>query len=170
MQQDEVESCIDSAVARVRSMAVAWEEILGRSVWNQAVGALADTISSKFIADVMDMTSISQDEAYSTAQAIAKVTELDDLFLPSRAAGKPKEAGEIASTAQYVPTWLRLQFLSEVLQSNLNEVKYLWFESELSLYFTAEEVIDLVNMSFEANARTKEVIRDITQKPHPIRM
>jgi protein transport protein DSL1/ZW10 len=170
MQQHDIEDCIDQAIGHIRSMAVTWEEILGRSVWNQAVGALADTISSKFLADIMDMTSISQDEAYSTAQAISKVTELDELFLPSRAAGTPKEAGEMAATAQYVPTWLRLQFLSEVLQSNLNEVKFLWFESELSLHFTSQEVVDLVNMSFEANARTKEVVREITHNPHPIDM
>ncbi|CAI4210289.1 unnamed protein product [Parascedosporium putredinis] len=93
----------------------------------------------------MDLPAIGQDEAYNIASMIAKVTELDD----------------------YAPSWLRLQYLSEVLQSNLNEVRYLWFESELSLYFSAGEVIDLVNVSFEANARSKEVIREIKERPHP---
>lgn len=172
MQQDEAESCVDSAVARVRSMAVMWESILARSVWCQAVGSLVDTVSTKIIADVMDLPSIGQDEAYNIAKLIVTVTELDDLFLPSRLQNRgqgpgSEGAGEIPSTAQHAPSWLRLQYLSEVLQSNLRDVRYLWMESELSLYFSAEEVVDLINQSFEDNARTREVIKEVTQNPRP---
>lgn len=153
-------------------MAVTWESILARSVWYQAAGSLVDTVSTKIISDVMDLPSIGQDEAYNIAKLIATVTELDDLFLPSRfhnrgQAPGPDVAGEIPATAQYAPSWLRLQYLSEVLQSNLRDVRYLWMESELSLYFTADEVVDLINLSFEDNARTREVLREITQNPQP---
>ncbi|KAL9942179.1 hypothetical protein ACHAQF_004440 [Verticillium nonalfalfae] len=178
MQQDEMDSCIDSAMARVRSMAVTWESILARSVWYQAVGALVDRLATKIISDVMDMASVGQDEAYKIAQLIAKVTELDDLFLPSRSWSSAATAGgraptaadaeEIPATAQYASSWLRLKYLSEVLQSNLNEVKYLWCDSELSLYFSADEVVDLIEASFEANARTKETIREIRERPQPV--
>ncbi|KZL68237.1 is centromere binding protein at prophase [Colletotrichum incanum] len=156
MQQDELDSCVDSAVARVRSLAVTWESILARSVWYQAVGSLADAISSKIISDVMDASSIGQDDAYRIAQLIANITELDDLFLPSR-----------STTAQYAATWLRLKYLSEVLQSNLNEVRYLWNDSELSLYFSADEVVDLIEASFDANPRMRETIRAIRENPSP---
>ncbi|KAH8908938.1 hypothetical protein BR93DRAFT_977027 [Coniochaeta sp. PMI_546] len=172
MQQDETESCIVSAVARVRSMAVTWENILARSVWYQAVGSLVDTISSKIITDVMELPAIGQDEAYDIAKMIATVTELDDLFLPSRfqqqGAGKHvEESDEVPTTAQYASTWLRLKYLSEVLQSNLRDLRYLWMESELSFYFTVDEVLELIRLSFEDNARTREVIREITHNPHP---
>lgn len=152
-------------------MAVTWEGILAHSVWYQAVGSLVDTVSSKIIADVMDMTGIGQDEAYNIANMIATVTELDDLFLPSRFqhqdAQKGKDADEVPTTAQYGSTWLRLKYLSEVLQSNLRDLRYLWMESELSFYFSVDEVLDLINLSFEDNARTREVMREITQNPHP---
>jgi len=173
LQQDDAEGFIDAAVSRVRAMAVAWETILTRSMWYQAVGSLVDTIATKVISDVMDMPAIGQDEAYNIANLMAKIITLDDLFLPTRAASQGKaEAGrgEMAATAQYAPSWLRLQYLSEVLQSNLREVRYLWMESELSLYFTVDEVVDLINLSFEANARSREVIKDISQHPHPIRL
>ncbi|OHF02795.1 is centromere binding protein at prophase [Colletotrichum orchidophilum] len=177
MQQDELDSCVDSALARVRSMAVTWELILARSVWYQAVGSLLDALSSKIISDVMDASSIGQDDAYGIAKLIAKVTELDDLFLPSRstaataaAHGQQVSSGadEIPTTAQYVATWLRLKYLSEVLQSNLNEVKYLWCDSELSLYFSADEVVDLIEASFDANPRMRETIRAIRETPSPV--
>lgn len=162
MQQDETESCIESGTARIRTMAATWEPILARSVWTQAIGSLADALATKLITDVLEMPSIGQDEAYNIAKLITAATELDDLF--------PGSGGEdsLPETAQFAPSWLRLKYLSEVLQSNLNEVRYMWFESELSLHFAAREVIDLIEASFEANARTKETIREIQAKPAPL--
>ncbi|KAJ4389379.1 ribosome biogenesis protein ytm1 [Gnomoniopsis smithogilvyi] len=169
IQQDDIDGCIDAAVARVRTLSTTWERILARSAWYQAVGSLVDAISLKIISDVMDAPSVSQDDAYNIAKLIATVTELDDLFLPSRASKHVpanKEA-EVPQTTQYAPSWMRLKYLSEVLQSNLRDVRFLWMESELSLFFTVSEVLDLINLSFEDNARTREVIREITANPHP---
>ena len=164
MQQDEMESAVEGGTARVRTMAATWESILARSVWSQAIGSLADTLASRLIRDVLETPSIGQEEAYSIAKLIAAATELDDLFLPSKLSGEEPEANEVPATAQYASNWLRLKYLSEVLQSNLNEVKYLWCDSELSLYFTVEEVVDLVQASFEDNPRTRETIREIRAK------
>ena len=176
LQQDDTADCVSLTVTHIRAVAVAWEGILSRSAWQQAVGSLVETVAAKIISDVMDMSSIGQDEAYNIANFISTVTELDDLFLPSRflSANQRKpitpqgEADEIPTTAQYAASWLRLKYLSEVLQSNLKDVRFLWIESELSLYFTVAEVLDLINMSFEDNPRTREVIREITQNPRPL--
>jgi centromere/kinetochore protein ZW10 len=147
-------------------------------VWQQAVGSLVDAVAAKMIADVMDLPSIGQDEAYNIAGLIASVVELDDLFLPSRLQGggggglgetKGGEGeGEVPVTAQFAGSWLRLKYLSEVLQSNLRDVRFLWVEGELSLYFTAEEVVELVKVSFEDNVRTREVIREIRGNVRPL--
>ncbi|KAL8342580.1 hypothetical protein RB601_004878 [Gaeumannomyces tritici] len=157
------QSFMESAVAQVRSVSAAWDGILTKSAWFQAVGSLVDAVATKVIADVMEMPSIGQDEAYNIANMISSITELDDLFPPTRIGDE-----QIPSTSQYVPSWLRLKYLSEVLQSNLREVRYLWIESELSLYFTLEETLDLISASFEDNARTKEIVREIKANPHPI--
>lgn len=171
LQQDDIETCADAAIAHVRTLAATWEGILARSAWYQAVGSLVDAISLKIILDVMEAPSVSQDDAFSVAKLIAVVTELDDLFLPSRATGRRPEGDEAGApqTMAYAPSWMRLKYLSEVLQSNLRDVRYLWLESELSLFFDVDEVVDLINLSFEDNARTREVIRDITSIPHPRR-
>ncbi|KAL6360700.1 hypothetical protein LRP88_06407 [Fusarium phalaenopsidis] len=169
MQQDEMEACIEAGTARIRTMAVVWKPILARSVLTQALGSLAEALATKLITDVLEMPSIGQDEAYNIAKLIAAATELDDLFLPSSLSGTSSDNAddEVPQTAQFAPSWLRLKYLSEVLQSNLNEVRYLWFESELSLYFSASEVVDLIEASFEANPRTRETIREIQSKPAP---
>ncbi|KAK7744262.1 ribosome biogenesis protein ytm1 [Diatrype stigma] len=167
LQQDgldssDLEAQVDNAISRVRAIAGTWSGILSHSARTQAVGSLVDTIAAKLIADVMDLAGIGQDEAYNIASLIARIEQLDDLFLPP---GAGKDA--IPRTAQYAASWMRLKFLSEVLQSNLQEVLYLWNESDLSLEFTADEVIDLVRLSFVDNARTRDVIREIESKPHP---
>lgn len=169
IQQDQMGSAVEAGVGRIRSMAATWEGILARSVWSQAIGSLADALAVKLITDVLEMASIGQDEAYGIAKLIALATELDDLFLPSKLCGAAApEDDEVPATAQYAPSWLRLKYLSEVLQSNLNEVRYLWMESELSLYFSAEEVVDLIRASFEDNARTRAAIREVQAKPGPL--
>lgn len=158
------EAQVDGATARVRDVARTWKAILSRSAWCQAVGSLVDTLASKLVADVMDLPGIGQDEAYNTANLIARVEGLDDLFLPPSSSTTETA---VPQTAQYAAGWLRLKYLGEVLQSNLNEVLYLWNESELSLEFAADEVIDLVRLSFVDNARTRDVIREIQGRPHP---
>ncbi|PON26844.1 hypothetical protein TGAM01_v204345 [Trichoderma gamsii] len=163
-QQDDKDSSIEAGTARIRNVAAIWEPILKRSVWSQAVGSLADSLASRIISDVLEMSSIGQEEAFSIAQLIATATELDDLFIPSKLAGTAPVPDEMPTTAQYAPNWLRLKYLGEVLQSNLNEVKYLWCDSELSLYFTVDEVIDLIHASFEDNARTRGTIKEIRAK------
>jgi protein transport protein DSL1/ZW10 len=170
LQQEDAEGFIDAAVSRVRAMAVTWESILARSAWCQAVGSLVDAIATKIINDIMEMPSIGSDEAFNIANLIARIVTLDDLFLPSRVQGGTQPlatADEVPMTAQYAASWLRLQYLSEVLQSNLNELRYLWMEGELSLYFRLDEVVDLINASFEANARSREVVKEITANPKP---
>ncbi|KAL7625179.1 ribosome biogenesis protein ytm1 [Parahypoxylon ruwenzoriense] len=168
LQQDGLDSSdldaqVDNAIGHVRATAATWSTILSRSAWSQAVGSLVDTIAAKLVSDVMDLAGIGQDEAYNIASLIARITELDNLFLPHDA---PKDA--VPTTAEYAGSWLRLKYLSEVLQSNLQDVRYLWMESELSLYFTVEEVIELISLSFVDNARTREVVKEIEVNPQPL--
>lgn len=167
LQQDglgssELQSQVDNAISHVRAIAATWSNILAKSAWSQAVGSLVDTIASKVVADVMDLAGIGQDDAYNIANLIARIAELDDLFLPAKA-----DKNAIPTTSEYASNWLRLKYLSEVLQSNLQDIKFLWMDSELSLYFTVDEVVELIGLSFVDNARTREVVREIQGRPHP---
>ncbi|KAI1437496.1 hypothetical protein GGR50DRAFT_645355 [Xylaria sp. CBS 124048] len=157
------ESQVENAISFIRTTAASWSQILSKSAWSQAIGSLVDTLASKIVIDVMELPGIGQDDAYNIANLIAQVTELDDLFLPP---GADKNA-TIPSTSEYASHWLRLKYLSEVLQSNLQDVKFLWMDSELSLYFTVDEVVDLIGLSFVDNARTREVIKEIRARPLP---
>jgi centromere/kinetochore protein ZW10 len=179
-EDDEI--AIDSVVAHIRGLSKEWKGILSRSAWAQAIGSLLYSLANKIILDVMDLPALGADEAYRVAGLIAGVVKLDDLFLPSLfeedltaaeaeansvAKSKSSEEEEVPMTSQYVSNWLKLNFLSEVLQSDLKDLKYLWFESDLSLYFTAQEIVDLIELSFEMNHRTRDAIREIQGNKTP---
>jgi len=169
LQQDDLKSSdleaqVDVAIRHIRSVASTWKTILAPSAWNQAVGSLVDTVATKIISDVMDLAGIGQDDAFSIATMIARVEQLDDLFpdmsSSTTADGPPQ-------TAQYAGSWLRLKYLSQVLQSDTKDILWLWKEGELSLEFSVAEVVELIRLSFAENARTRDVIRQIESNPHP---
>lgn len=145
-----------------------WKQILPISALTSATGSLVNAVATKLINDVFDLPDISVDEAERTARLIATVTELDDLFIrePEKSATQ-KEEDIHPVTARFADKWLKMKFLSEVLQSNLKDIKFFWFESDLSLYFSKEEVVELINLSFENNPTVRQTIKDIMQKPLP---
>lgn len=157
----------------IQTVAASWKPILAYSAWASSVGSLVNALASKIITDVFDLNDVSVDEAERLATLIAEVIKLDDLFIRNH---DPKPGGNgtngdntepIPMTAQFADKWMKLKFLSEVLQSNLNDIKYFWFESDLSLYFTAEEVVELIGLSFENNANARQAIKEIKERPRP---
>jgi protein transport protein DSL1/ZW10 len=156
---------VESVVAHIRTLSTQWRPILSESAWSQAVGALLSTVARKMIRDVTDLTVLGADEAFRVASLISLVIKLDDLFTPE--GPEDSEEPPVATTSRYAPSWLKLSFLSEVLQSDLKDLMFLWTQSDLSLYFGAEEVIDLIELSFETNWRTKEAITKIRMEPFP---
>ena len=132
-------------------------------------------MASKIISDTFDLPDIDTDLAQQIAKIISKVVELDDLFMEG------KEA-EVAQTAKFAGSWLKFQFLGEVLQSTLPEIKYLWFESDLSLWcvrgwcrvvhldemlienrMTKSEVVELIDASFADNVNSRKLKKEISE-------
>lgn len=169
---DELKIRIENVIGHIRSKAESWERILSDSALSSSLGALVNAVAKRLINDVFDMSSMSVTEAESAATVISLVEKLDDLFLDTQKNGElnglSNSEEPIPLTAQFADQWMKMKYLSQTLQSNLNDINYLWFNGELSLYFTAEEVIDLIELSFENNAQVRNQIRQIRDKPHPI--
>ncbi|KAK0109492.1 hypothetical protein ONS95_002182 [Cadophora gregata] len=170
---DSLEEAIKIVIKHIRTQAALWEKILSYSAWASAIGSLVNAVASKLITDVFDLSDIGVDEAERTATIISRVESLDDLFIPKQAhpsSNKPSTTNgteAIPLTWQFADKWMKMKFLSEVLQSNLKDVRFLWFESDLSLYFTVDEVVDLVHLSFEKNAAVRQAVREIRENPRP---
>jgi centromere/kinetochore protein ZW10 len=172
----ELEADIKNIVKHIRTAAASWKPILAYSAWASSVGALVNGVASKIITDVFDLNDVSVDEAERLATLISRVLELDDLFLPptdpkSQIQGNNGTNGEgepIPMTAQFADKWMKLNYLSEVLQSNLRDINWFWFNGELSIYFSADEVVELIGLSFENNANVRQAIREIRERPRPL--
>ncbi|KAH7306101.1 centromere/kinetochore protein-like protein zw10 [Rhexocercosporidium sp. MPI-PUGE-AT-0058] len=167
----ELEDAIEIVIKHIRAEAALWQKILPYSAWASATGSLVNAIATKLINDVFDLTDIGVDEAERTATILSRVEGLDDLFIPRPDTSKPQNGASASDpvplTSQFADKWMKMKFLSEVLQSNLKDVKFLWFESDLSLYFTVDEVVDLVHLSFEKNAAVRQAVREIRENPNP---
>jgi centromere/kinetochore protein ZW10 len=155
--------------SHIREQAALWEKILPYSAWASATGSLVNAVATKLISDIFDLTDMSVDEAERAATLLSRVEQLDNLFIPKseKSQQNGSEDDAIPLTSHFADQWMKMKFLSEVLQSNLKDVKFLWFESDLSIYFTAEEVVDLINLSFESNTGVRQAIREIRENPNP---
>ena len=155
------QSCMDAisnSIDRVRQKHLEWSTILSRSALLSSIGTLIKSIIEQFIRDVKELGDISEPQSQRLSSFCEQIIRLEDLFMPDA-----EEAGAEAMplTAVYVPKWLRLQYLSQILESNLKEIEYLWTESELSLEFSADEVIDLVKALFDESRSRHNLIRVI---------
>jgi len=119
----------------------------------------------RIITDVFEIPDISVDEAERIATIISLVETFDELFIPQNSSNEIDK--QVPTTPRFADKWMKMKFLSEVLQSNLADVKFLWFESDLSLYFTVDEVIELIGLSFEKNQAVRAAVKEIKERPTP---
>lgn len=168
---EELQMRIKNVSGHIRSKAKDWEKILSHAAWSSSLGALVNAVATRMINDVSDMQSMSATEASNAATIISIVEEMDDLFLPKQKNGDFNglvDSNETPLTAHFADKWFKMKYLSQILQSNMPDIKYMWKESELSLYYTAQEVIDLIELSFESNANSRALIKEIRSSPHPV--
>jgi centromere/kinetochore protein ZW10 len=171
--EGELDAEIESVMKHIRTVAAAWKPILAYSAWASAIGSLVNTVASKIISDVFDLEDVSADGANSIAASISDIIKINDLFIPppdpnAQSNGTDEEHTDPTPTTwQFADKWVKLQFLGEVLKEDLHGIKYYWFEGGLSLHFTAEEVVELIGLSFENNPASRQAKKQIKENPSP---
>ncbi|KAF2842636.1 hypothetical protein M501DRAFT_993379 [Patellaria atrata CBS 101060] len=152
------EACADSVtttVDRIKTVYGMWKGILSHSVFVQSLGSLLATVTSKMIVEIEDLSDISEEESKTLHRLCGLVLELKNLFL-QRHGGEERDM-----TALYSPNWLKFQYLSEILESSLADITYFWTDSELSLEFEVEEVVDLIEALFAESDYRRRSIAEI---------
>ena len=153
---------ISSTVDRLREVHARWKPVLSHSALLQSIGSLLGTVINKIIIDIEDMSDISEPESQRLTAFCNRVAALEDLFLPEPAADpEARSESPVPRTAVYTPHWLRFQYLTNILESSLVDIKYLWTEGELSLEFEAEELIDLIEALFADSEHRRKAIGEI---------
>ena len=158
----ECDIAVSSVVDRLREVHRQWKPVLSHSALLQSIGSLLSTVAKKFIFDIEEMSHISEPESHRLAGFCATIASLEDLFTPPISDIAPTgEEQAIPLTAVYTPNWLKFQYLANILESSLEDIKYFWTEGELRLEFEAEELVDLVKALFIESVDRRRVITEI---------
>lgn len=155
----ECENAISATVDRIRDVYKEWQPILSHSALLQSIGSLVSTVIHKIIVDIEDLGDISEPQSQRLVSFCNKVSKLEDLFTPEAVDG----AEPVPMTAVYVRNWLRFQYLVNILESSLADIKFLWLEGELRLEFSPAEVIDLIKALFAESDYRRKAIAEIRQ-------
>ncbi|CRG87995.1 centromere/kinetochore protein ZW10 [Talaromyces islandicus] len=151
----ECENAIDATVDRIRGVFTEWRPILSHSALLQAIGSLLSAVINKTIIDIEDLSDISEGESQQLVSFCNKLSKLEDMFMPD-----PQTDG-VSTAAVYVRNWLKFQYLIGILESSLADIRYMWTEGELSLEFSPEEVIDLIQALFAESDHRRKTISEI---------
>ncbi|KAJ5105495.1 hypothetical protein NUU61_002842 [Penicillium alfredii] len=157
----ECENAVSATVDRIRDVYKEWQPILSHSALLQSIGSLLSTVINKIIVDIEDLGDISEDQSQQLVSFCNQVSKLEDLFKPETAS----DVEAVPVTAVYVPNWLRFQYLVNILESSLADIKFLWLEGELRLEFSPEEVVDLIEALFAESDYRRRAIAEIRRAP-----
>lgn len=161
----ECENAVDMTIDRVKEVAKLWKGVLSESALLQSLGSLLGGVVEKVILDILDLSDISEPESVQLKKMMDKVSALSELFVQSGDAGmggaSGEEQGKRDMTGIYTSSWFRFQYLGEILESNLADIKYLWQEGELRLEFSADEVAELIEALFSDSDRRRGTISEI---------
>ena len=157
---EQCHNAISSTIDRLREVHRQFKQVLSPSALLQSTGSLLTTITNKIIVDIEDMSDISEPESQRLASYCRRIAEVEDLFAPDKAEGAEGSQSAVAA-AVYTPVWWKFQYLAEILESSLADIKYLWTEGELSLEFETGEVVDLIEALFADSDYRRKAIAEI---------
>jgi protein transport protein DSL1/ZW10 len=154
---EQIEDAVAATCDRLRQVYAEWKPILSTSHLMQSIGSLLASVLGKVITEIEEIDDISEAQSQRLGKFCAQLAELEDLFLTT-----PPDGGEpFAATALYTSNWLRFQYLTQILEASLADIKFLWTEGELSLEFSQEEVVDLIKALFAESSHRRSAIAAI---------
>jgi protein transport protein DSL1/ZW10 len=158
------ESAVQEVVGRLRDVRAQWLPILSQGALLQALGSLLSSVLSQVIREIEELGDIGEEDSHQLRRLMDVISTANEFFIQqqpsSTAGGSPSREGEAQQdmTFIYCPLWFKFQYLAEILESSLADIKYLWMESELSLEFDQEEVIELIEGLFaDSDVRRKTI-------------
>ena len=155
------ETAISSTVDYIRTLHKQWSSILSASHTAQSVGSLLSSTMSKMIKDIEDMEDISEAQSQKLVSFMENVGKTEDLFLPDAHESILDQQASSSLALLYVPSYLRFNYLQQILESSLVDIKYMWTDAGLSIEFTSEEVIDLIKALFAESSHRRNAINAI---------
>ncbi|KAL1793338.1 hypothetical protein ACET3X_008320 [Alternaria dauci] len=150
------DDAIATTIDRIGDVKRQWQNILSHSALLQSLGSLVSTALTKFVTDVEDMSDIAEDESRKLHGYCVSLATLAQHFQSEDGNGETRDMVGI-----YTPNWFKFQYLSEILDSSLADIKYFWTDGELKLEMEAEEVVGLIEALFAPSDHRRRAIAEI---------
>lgn len=150
------DDAIATTIDRIGNVKRQWQPILSHSALLQSLGSLVSTALTKFINDIEDMSDIAEDESRKLHGYCVSLATLSQHFQTQDGSGETRDMAGI-----YTPNWFKFQYLSEILDGSLADIKYFWTDGELKLEMEGEEVIGLIEALFAPSEHRRKAIAEI---------
>lgn len=128
-----------------------WEGQVSDNTRMQMLGTLLNYAAIAIVTSVENLGDISEAESQELAKLVAVIS-----------AGVESLFGE-ALTATFCQNWLKFEYLGQILESNLADIRYL-LESDALVDYSADELVSLVHSLFSDSERREKLISDIYRK------
>ena len=150
------DDAIATTIDRIGDVKRQWQNIVSQRVLVQSLGSLVSTAFTKFINDVLDMSDIAEDESRKLHSYCMSLGTLNQHFQTEDETGETRDTSSL-----YIQNWFRLQYLGEILDGSLADIKFMWNDSELKLEMGADEVVGLIEALFAPSDLRRRAIADI---------
>jgi centromere/kinetochore protein ZW10 len=150
------DDAIATTIDRIGDVKRQWQNVLSHSALLQSLGSLVSTALMKFVNDVEDMSDIAEDESRKLHSYCVSLSSLAQHFQTTDDNGDVRDMVSI-----YTPIWFKFQYLSEILDSSLADIKYFWTDGELKLEMEGEEVVGLIEALFAPSDHRRRAIAEI---------
>jgi centromere/kinetochore protein ZW10 len=150
------DDAIATTIDRIGDVKRQWHNVLSHSALLQSLGSLVSTALTKFINDVEDMPDIAEEESKKLHSYCVSLITLGQHFQTTDDTGEVREMASI-----YTPNWFKFEYLREILDSSLADIKYFWTDGGLKLEMEGEEVVGLIEALFAPSDHRRRAIAEI---------
>lgn len=158
------QATVERTVNFFHELAGEWAEHASFPQRVKAVGRLLEHLCTTLIRDIEALDSIGEKESMELTKLISVVRQLEELFTDptSESAGNSTDVEQAASslTFYYTPSWIKLQYLAEILQSKLVDILYLYHHNSL-VDFSGPELEGLVHALFAPSEHRRRALDEI---------
>ncbi|KAF2733729.1 WD40 repeat-like protein [Polyplosphaeria fusca] len=148
----ECDNAVAMTIDRLEDVKRQWKDVLSHSALLQSLGSVVSTAITKFINDIEELSDIGEDESRKLHGYGKSLSSLGAHFQTEDESGEMRDMA-----AMYVRNWMKFQYLLEILEGSLADIRYFWANG-LDLEMDAEEVVDLIKALFAESEHRRKAI------------
>lgn len=154
---DECEAAINRVVKNIKDISRRIKPILAKSKYYQALGRLVDAALRRILRDIVSLHDITEVESHRLSELCRIFNSIEGLF--------SEDPNQSSFVVAFVPSWLKFNYISELLEASLADITYLFEEGAL-VDFETDELVKLVRALFaDTPLRTTTINKLLTASP-----